>query len=228
MSFHTTLKELRENPDTARAGMKWLEDENSELMERAIEGVNIDAIAKLHKRTVGAVKSRIMANALTMVNEGKMSLDEVSKYVHISIEDLTLYKERSDNKAAKANQKPTSHETTRFDSSDIDSDDDNKGKPWSTEEGNDLIEEIKTLDVDKIADLHKRTVNGIRSRLKHIGRRMINDGVTLHNVCEMLNLSERAIQKTLNRGIQKEQNSQDNVITLLTEIRDLLKIIAAK
>jgi hypothetical protein len=236
MSFHTRLKELRENPDTARAGVKWSEEENSELMERAVEGVNIDEIAKLHKRTVGAVKARIMENALTIVNEGKMTMDEVSNYVHVSMDDLTLYKERNDNKAAKANQKPnqksTSQETTRSDSSHIDSDDDNQGRPWSTEEETNLIEEIKTLDIEKIADVHKRTECSIRARLRHIGRRMIHDGTTLDDVCDMLKLSPTIMQKSLNmrktKQIKNEYGSQDKVIDLLTEIRDLLEIISNK
>jgi hypothetical protein len=111
--------------------------------------------------------------------------------------------------------------------------DDNMGKSWSTEEERNLIEEIKTLDIGQIANLHKRSIGSIKSRLRHIGCRMINDGITIHNVCEMLKLSETSLQKSLNlRKYQHqataENSSQDKMISLLTEIRDLLKIIADK
>lgn len=44
----------------------------------------------------------------------------------------------------------------------------NKGKKWTKQELDKLIDEIKTLDIYEIAKLHGRTIGGIRSRFARI------------------------------------------------------------
>lgn len=225
MSFHSRLSALRENPDTARAGMKWTESENTELMERAVQGMNIDDIAKAHMRTVTGVKARIMANALAMMESNDMTLEEASMYVHIPLEELEAYKQREDEKPKKSgiqNKSATQN----------DGDSGKTGRAWSIEEENKLIEEIKTLDVKEIANLHQRTVGGINSRLRHIGCRLLQEGMVIHDVSKMLNLSEKTLQKSMNmrkskNAIQKDETNTD-MLAILREIRDLLKVIADK
>lgn len=100
------LASLRENPATARAGMRWSESEDAELMERAVQGMDINAIAKAHMRTIGGVKVRIMTNALAMMERDGMTLEEASVRVHIPLEDLEEYKLREDEKQEKAKKRP--------------------------------------------------------------------------------------------------------------------------
>ena len=95
--MYTNLQKLREQPETARAGIKWAEEESQELMNRINEGMSLEDIAKIHQRTITAVKSRIMSNALNIMKEKKMSFDEVSKLVNISVDDLENYKKHQDN-----------------------------------------------------------------------------------------------------------------------------------
>jgi hypothetical protein len=92
------MKILREYPETARAGLKWDEEESQELMNRIKDGMSLEDIANTHKRTVSGVKNRIMTNALNIMKEKKISLDEVSKLVNISVFDLENYKEKIDKK----------------------------------------------------------------------------------------------------------------------------------
>jgi DNA-binding CsgD family transcriptional regulator len=92
------MKILREYPETARAGLKWDEEESQELMNRIKDGMSLEDIANTHKRTVSGVKNRIMTNALNIMKEKKISLDEVSKLVNISVFDLKNYKEKIDKK----------------------------------------------------------------------------------------------------------------------------------
>lgn len=92
------MKILREQPETARTGIKWDEEESQELMNRIKDGMSLEDIANTHKRTVGGVKNRIMTNALNILKEKKISLDEVSKLVNISVFDLENYKEKIDKK----------------------------------------------------------------------------------------------------------------------------------
>ena len=99
------MQKLREQPETARAGIRWEDEENQELMKRINEGMSLEDIAKTHQRTIIGVKNRIMANALHIMKENKMSFDEVSKLVNISVDDLENYKQYQDNKGEKSDKK---------------------------------------------------------------------------------------------------------------------------
>ena len=104
--MYNSFKILREQPETARTGMKWTEDESQELMKHINEGMSLEDTANTHKRTVGGVKNRIMTNALNIMKENEsMSFDEVSKLVNISVFDLENYKQYQDNKEEKINKK---------------------------------------------------------------------------------------------------------------------------
>jgi hypothetical protein len=93
------MKILREQPETARAGLKWDEEESQELMKHINDGMSLEDIAKTHQRTIIGVKNRIMANVLNIMKENtSMSFDEVSKLVNISVFDLQNYKEKIDKK----------------------------------------------------------------------------------------------------------------------------------
>lgn len=100
MNLHSRISILKEQPETARAGVKWTEEENNQLMTKVIEdGLNIDGVAKEHKRTVGAVKSRIMMNALKMMKERDITLQDVAKLVNISENEIDNYRRKKENKA---------------------------------------------------------------------------------------------------------------------------------
>lgn len=107
MSFHTRLNALREQPDTARAGVKWTEEENEQLMKEVMDGMDLEDVAKKHQRTVTGVKSRIMTNALTMMTVRDLTLQDVAKLVHISVEDLENHKQRQEQKATTPKLKKT-------------------------------------------------------------------------------------------------------------------------
>jgi hypothetical protein len=99
------MQKLREQPETARAGIKWTEEESQELMKHLNDGMSLEDIAKIHQRTVSGVKNRIMLNALNIMKEKKISFDEVSKLVNISVFDLENYKQYQDNKEEKIDKK---------------------------------------------------------------------------------------------------------------------------
>lgn len=99
MSLHTRVTVLREQPETARVGVKWTEAENEQVMKEVMDGMHLDDIAKKHQRTFTGVKSRIMTNALTMMTDRDLTLQDVAKLVHISVEDLENYKQRQEQKA---------------------------------------------------------------------------------------------------------------------------------
>jgi hypothetical protein len=98
MNLNSRIQYLKEQPETARTGIKWTEEENQELMNRINDGMSLEDIAKTHLRTVTAVKSRIMSNALNIMKEKELSFDEVSKLVKISVNDLENYKQEQEEK----------------------------------------------------------------------------------------------------------------------------------
>lgn len=107
MSFHSRLNALREQPDTARAGVKWTEEENNQLMKEVMDGMDLDEVAKKHQRTITGVKSRVMTNALTMMKDRDLSLQDVAKLVHISEDELENHRQRQEDKAAAPKVKKT-------------------------------------------------------------------------------------------------------------------------
>jgi hypothetical protein len=99
MNFNETVKLYREIPETARVGLKWTEEEDKQLMKEVIDdGMNLEDIAKKHQRTLIGVKMRAMTNALVMMEEKNLSMQELAKMVRISAEDLEIWKEKQERK----------------------------------------------------------------------------------------------------------------------------------
>lgn len=110
MSFlDAKLASLREQSDTLRAGLKWTKEEDEQLMIEILNGIDLDNVAKKHQRTVNGVKIRVMLNALNMMINKNLTIQDVSKLVNISVEDLEKYKNKQQQKKIK-NIKKTSEE----------------------------------------------------------------------------------------------------------------------
>src|SRR6516164_4861230 len=56
------------------------------------------------------------------------------------------------------------------------------GKRWTEEEENRMLEEIKTMDVEEVAKLHKRMAGGISARLCLGAARMLKEGKSIEEV----------------------------------------------
>lgn len=105
MSFHSRLLGMRDKPETARAGVKWTEEENQELMDRVKKHMTLEEIAHKHQRTVSAVKCRVMDNALNMMNMDGLTLEAVARVVNIPAEDIEGYKRQKEAKPKPQNKK---------------------------------------------------------------------------------------------------------------------------
>jgi len=78
----------------------------------------------------------------------------------------------------------------------------NVGKKWLAEEDNLLLEEIKNKEpYDKIALLHKRTINGIKCRIisKIIYERYKNDNIDINDLSNEYNIEKEMIMKYINK-----------------------------
>lgn len=87
------------------------------------------------------------------------------------------------------------------------------GKIWTPEEETRLIDSLgQGKDIDEIAKEHKRTVGGIKSRMKKIAVRMIeNDGKSVEEVCMTLHLTVEDIEDAQKKRNKKKRNKQTTV-----------------
>ena len=88
------MKKLRENPDTSRAGLKWDDSEDENVLSKLKSGMTVDDIAKALKRTANSIKTRIIMNAVKQIDEENKNKDQVMKELKITEADIKEYKEK--------------------------------------------------------------------------------------------------------------------------------------
>jgi repressor of nif and glnA expression len=94
VKFQENMKKLRENPDTSRAGLKWDESEDENVLNKVKSGMSVDDIAKNLKRTANSIKTRIIMNAVTQIEEDTKNKAKIMKDLKVSEADITEYKEK--------------------------------------------------------------------------------------------------------------------------------------
>lgn len=104
---------MRDQPATARVGVKWTKEENEQLMKEVMDGMNLHDVAKKHYRTVTGVKLRVMSNALNMMTNRDLTLQDVAKTVYISVEDLENHKQRQEQKVTTPKVRKTATSTSK-------------------------------------------------------------------------------------------------------------------
>lgn len=211
------IKELRTNPMTSNAGKKWSREEDTELMNLARTSGNcLENIAVIHRRTVGAVRCRIMYNVIQLMTSYKLSYDDIHDYIDtvgISVDDVKEYKERIEMKRAKNNDKHVdeiSSSRSNSENREITNNNDNNnyniGVKWTSEEEDTLLREIQSnLSLEKIASNHKRSVSGIVHRLRHLGACLVENGMSISDACEKVRISYSELERKV-----KTQNSINN------------------
>jgi hypothetical protein len=94
VKFQESMKKLRENPDTSRAGLKWDDSEDENVLNKLKGGMSVDDIAKNLKRTANSIKTRIIMNAVTQIEEDSTKKEKILKELNVSEADITEYKEK--------------------------------------------------------------------------------------------------------------------------------------
>lgn len=103
--FQDMLKTQRLNPETSRAGLKWEEAEDDQLLTLVSEGTSPADIAKTLQRTEGSIKTRLIVYALNKMEKDNLSLQQVAELVSLSEKDITDYQERKTQRDEKKQQK---------------------------------------------------------------------------------------------------------------------------
>jgi len=94
VKFQESMKKLRENPDTSRAGLKWDDSEDENVLNKLKGGMSVDDIAKNLKRTANSIKTRIIMNAVTQIEEDSTKKEKILKELNVSETDITEYKDK--------------------------------------------------------------------------------------------------------------------------------------
>lgn len=92
--FQENMKKLRENPDTSRAGLKWDDSEDENVINKLKSGMTVDDIARNLKRTANSIKTRIVMNAVKQIEEDNQDKANVMKELKVTEEDIKEYKEK--------------------------------------------------------------------------------------------------------------------------------------
>ena len=86
----------------------------------------------------------------------------------------------------------------------------NMGKKWNDEEEATLLDELeKNLDMNQIAQNHKRTVGAISFRLEDIAYKMHSKEVPMEEITRKTRLTEERITETIQKRQQARQQAQE-------------------
>jgi hypothetical protein len=144
--FHNYITTLKNNEITGRAYNKWTLKEDLQLIKEVDDKKTFKEIALMHKRTFGAIKSRVIASIIYFrYNQGDTDIDSLSREYNIEKIAIEKYIEKMNIK----NNEETCCTYSK----------------WKPEEDIKLIKEIaEKKTYDYIALEHKRTLIAIKYR----------------------------------------------------------------
>lgn len=108
------------------------------------------------------------------------------------------------------------------------------GNRWTPEEEAQLVDSLGNgKDIEDIAKEHKRTLGGIKSRMRHIAVRMIeSDGKSIEQVCVMFNMTPEDIEDAQKRRAANNKTTPmskpETELEVLNDIRKILIRIESK
>ncbi len=94
MPFGTIIKELKNQEDTSKSGSRWTIEEHKQLLEELKNNKPYEDIAIDHKRTVTAIKARVVCNIIILIyniDEIESKIDEISEKYNIEPEIISRY-----------------------------------------------------------------------------------------------------------------------------------------
>lgn len=92
--FQEMLKTQRQNTETARAGFRWEEDEDKQLIAMIADKKSTDEIAKTLQRTEGSIKTRLIIYAINKMDKENLTIEQASKLINMQPTDIQEYQDR--------------------------------------------------------------------------------------------------------------------------------------
>jgi hypothetical protein len=98
----------------------------------------------------------------------------------------------------------------------------NTGQKWSDEEESLLLEELnKGIDIEIIAQSHKRTIGGINSRRREIAYKLHEKDTSMKEIILKTKLNEEEITETINK---RKNNPKKSKSIAKTEVKSIFSI----
>lgn len=105
------LKVQRENEETARAGLKWEQEELDQLMKMVGDKVSTAEIAKSLQRSEGSIRTRLILNGVTKMESDNITMEQASEYINIPVDDIKDYLEKKALRDERRQKKASSPKT---------------------------------------------------------------------------------------------------------------------
>lgn len=109
--FQEMLKAQRQNAETARVGLKWEKDELEQLMKMINNGQSTLDVAKTLQRTEGSIRTRLILNAVSKMDDEGYTIQKASEYVKIPVEEIKEHIDKKNLRMEKKKRKPISNNT---------------------------------------------------------------------------------------------------------------------
>ena len=177
------VEDIRRGKAEGREGVgkRWTEEEENRMLEE-IKTMDVEEVAKLHKRMSGGISARLCLVAARMLKEGK-SIEEVMLATKQTKDDIEQFIKKNGDKIKTAPSEKDLGDQSNF-----------KNK-WTEEEEKLLLEQVKTMKIDEIAKLHGRGIGSIVLRLSKIGAEMVESGKTMDEAMLITKQSKQDIEK---------------------------------
>jgi hypothetical protein len=156
---------------------RWTNKENLQLYKEARNHVDLETIANNHKRTICAIKYRLIRYAIEMADENeKLTLKDLCNKTNLSRKVLI-----------------EGFNKLKYNYDDLEDDyPENHGNTWTDNETTQLYNEVENgIDIETIANDHKRTVNSIKYKLVRYAIEMSekNKLLTIEDLSKLTTLS---------------------------------------
>jgi hypothetical protein len=111
----------------------------------------------------------------------------------------------------------------------------NHGKPWSYGDEDLLLKKLSDGEsIKDISDYFKRTEGGISSRQRELAYRFVEEGKTIEEASKFTRVAVEDIERSLAlrklaaKSISKTVKKEETLMSVVIEIRDLLKQLLKK
>jgi len=102
--FQEMLKKQRENAETSRAGLRWSEEEDEQLLKMVSENETVPNMAKFLQRSEGSIKTRLILYAINKMEKDNLSLEQVAELIKLPSSEITEYQKKKEAKTEKSQQ----------------------------------------------------------------------------------------------------------------------------
>lgn len=111
--FQQMLYDQRQNPETSRAGLKWDDNEDNQMLSMLSSGKSLTDIAKSLQRTEGSIRTRLIVYAIGKMEKENLSLEQVSEMVYLTPEDINEYQSKKQARDERAKQRQSNKKMSK-------------------------------------------------------------------------------------------------------------------